>query len=441
MRGGRAGASPPARPWSAPSPCSSSSSRSSSPTRRTRACPSSPPTSSPPRSPTPTPWSRATRSGSAASASARSRPSSRSRARDGSVNAKVDMELNQDVDPLPGRLDRDRPLALGARPQVPGAPARQLRRGLRGGRHDAAQRRHARAGRDRPGLQHLRRPHPRRDPGQPDRVRQRARRPRPGAERRDRRPAPAGRAPRARDAQPRLARDRTSPASSAGLSARRPRSRRSPSSQGQLFVDLETTFGAFADVARPFIQETISKSPRDRGHRDRDAARDPAVPGQHRGPLQPTCVPASPRCAPSPTTSCGSVTVGVKALRLSPEFNAQLDPTAQALLDFNNNANVREGLDDLDASSAQAQPLLAHRRPGPVRLQLRLAAVPQRRQPPRLRRRRRHLPALHRARARRTGPTARAARAPRRPTAAASSRQLPALQPVPEHGLARAVAA
>ena len=31
--------------------------------------------------------------------------------------------------------------------------------------------------------------------------------------------------------------------------------------QGELFVSLETTFGAFADVARPFIQETISRSP------------------------------------------------------------------------------------------------------------------------------------------------------------------------------------
>src|SRR5439155_17989810 len=31
--------------------------------------------------------------------------------------------------------------------------------------------------------------------------------------------------------------------------------------QGQLFVDLDTTFKAFADVARPFIQESISRGP------------------------------------------------------------------------------------------------------------------------------------------------------------------------------------
>ena len=31
--------------------------------------------------------------------------------------------------------------------------------------------------------------------------------------------------------------------------------------QGQLFADLDTTFAAFARVARPFIQESISRSP------------------------------------------------------------------------------------------------------------------------------------------------------------------------------------
>ena len=44
---------------------------------------------------------------------------------------------------------------------------------------------------------------------------------------------------------------------------------------------------------------------------------------------------------------------------MSPAFNTQLDPTAQALLNFNNNANVREGIDDLDAFFGQAQPLFA----------------------------------------------------------------------------------
>jgi len=53
------------------------------------------------------------------------------------------------------------------------------------------------------------------------------------------------------------------------------------------------------------------------------------------------------------------VSNGVKALRLSPAFNAQIDPTAQALLDFNNNPDVRTGLNSLDAFSANLRPLLA----------------------------------------------------------------------------------
>ena len=47
--------------------------------------------------------------------------------------------------------------------------------------------------------------------------------------------------------------------------------------QGQLFVDLDTTFGAFAAVARPFIQETISKSPETEDTAIRDPARDPSA--------------------------------------------------------------------------------------------------------------------------------------------------------------------
>ena len=101
-----------------------------------------------------------------------------------------------------------------------------------------------------------------------------------------RRPAPAGRAPRARDAQPRARRDRPRAASSAGSRRPRPRPRRSPRSRASSSSTSRRTFGAFADVARPYIQETISKVARDRGRGDRDAAADPAVHRQHRRPLR-----------------------------------------------------------------------------------------------------------------------------------------------------------
>jgi virulence factor Mce-like protein len=129
--------------------------------------------------------------------------------------------------------------------------------------------------------------------------------------------------------------------------------------QGQLFVDLDTTFGAFANVARPFIQETISRSPEaeDTAIRTLPTIR-PLL--KNTAGLFADLRPGFAALRPVSYDVMRSVVVGVKALRISPEFNAQLDPTAQALLDFNNNANVREGLDDLDGFFVQAQPLLAH---------------------------------------------------------------------------------
>ncbi len=128
--------------------------------------------------------------------------------------------------------------------------------------------------------------------------------------------------------------------------------------QGELFVSLDTTFGALADVARPYIQETISRSP---------AAEDAAIESLPRvrpflrnttgllGDLRPgfaALVPVSDDVA-------AAVAIGVKALRQSPAFNKQLPPTSQALLNLNNNAGAREGISDLDALNVQLEPLLA----------------------------------------------------------------------------------
>src|SRR3954454_5288419 len=116
--------------------------------------------------------------------------------------------------------------------------------------------------------------------------------------------------------------------------------------QAQLFVDLDTTFGAFARVSRPFIQETIERSP---------AAEDTAIAtlptirpflantAKLFGELQPGFHALAPR-----QKAVGqSIVEGVKALALAPAFNAQLDPTAQAILNLNNNAGARTGINDL----------------------------------------------------------------------------------------------
>jgi phospholipid/cholesterol/gamma-HCH transport system substrate-binding protein len=116
--------------------------------------------------------------------------------------------------------------------------------------------------------------------------------------------------------------------------------------QGQLFVDLDTTFGAFARVARPFIQESISKGP---------AAEDTAIATlptirpflANTTKLFAELRPGLRAIAPVQKDVGNSIVNGVKALALSPALNAQLDPTAQSLLNLSNNAPARLGIQQL----------------------------------------------------------------------------------------------
>ena len=201
--------------------------------------------------------------------------------------------------------------------------------------------------------------------------------------------------------------------------------------QGQLFVDLDTTFGAFARVSRPFIQETIEKSP---STEDTTIATLPTIRPllANTAKLFSELRPGFHALAPNQKALGQSVVEGVKALALAPAFNAQLDPTAQAVLNLSNNAGARPG--DQRPDHVQQHPgaaaLLHH--PGTVDLQLRDAALPQRGELPRLRRRDRHQPAVHRPAAadraeQRDRPKLRAGQR-RRP-----EHQFPALQPVSEH--------
>src|SRR5262249_4702302 len=116
--------------------------------------------------------------------------------------------------------------------------------------------------------------------------------------------------------------------------------------QGQLFVDLDTTFGAFARVSRPFIQESISRSP---------AAEDTAIATlpHIRALLTNTTKlfaelrPGFHAIAPVQKPLGQSIVEGIKALALAPAFNAQLDPTAQALLNLSNDPASRQGINAL----------------------------------------------------------------------------------------------
>jgi virulence factor Mce-like protein len=128
--------------------------------------------------------------------------------------------------------------------------------------------------------------------------------------------------------------------------------------QGQLFVDLERTFAAFADVSRPYIQESISKGPE-----TEDVAIDtlprirPFV--ANTAGLFGDLRPGFAAFAPVSADAADAVSIGVKALRLAPAFNQQLDPTAQAVLNLNNNASAREGITDLTDLGLSLRPAAA----------------------------------------------------------------------------------
>jgi virulence factor Mce-like protein len=127
--------------------------------------------------------------------------------------------------------------------------------------------------------------------------------------------------------------------------------------QARMFAALDTTFGALANVARPFIQETISKSP---PTEDVAIATLPTIRPflAHNAALFADLRPGARALRVNAPTIADSLVTGIPALRASPELNKQLDPTAQALLDFANNAGARRGLDQLTEFNQVLAPTL-----------------------------------------------------------------------------------
>ena len=130
--------------------------------------------------------------------------------------------------------------------------------------------------------------------------------------------------------------------------------------QAEMFVSLDTTFGALAEVARPFIQESISEGPPTEDVTLATLPTDQALPRQHGRALQrprarggraarrpprrsPTRSRSAPRCSPtrrSSTSSCA--------------------PTAESLEAFNDNPGVRTGLAAITAATDELGPALSH---------------------------------------------------------------------------------
>jgi ABC-type transporter Mla subunit MlaD len=127
--------------------------------------------------------------------------------------------------------------------------------------------------------------------------------------------------------------------------------------QASMFAALDRTFAAFAAVSRPFIQETISKGPETLDTATEDLpALNPFFHSSERffAALQ----PGAKALAETSPTIAAALRAGIPALNSSPTLYAQLPPTANALLAFQESPGVFNGLDLLTETNDLLQPAI-----------------------------------------------------------------------------------
>ncbi len=127
--------------------------------------------------------------------------------------------------------------------------------------------------------------------------------------------------------------------------------------QASMFVGLDLTFAAFARVSRPYIQETISKGPEtlDAAITDLPALR----PFLHESERFFTALkPGARALGETAPTIASALRTGIPVLNSSPALYAQLPPTADALLAFQNSTGVFNGLDLLTDTNKTLAPAI-----------------------------------------------------------------------------------
>ncbi len=113
--------------------------------------------------------------------------------------------------------------------------------------------------------------------------------------------------------------------------------------QAQMFVDLDTTLQAFADVAVPYLQDTISLTPETLQTMTETLPTIRPFLVNSRG-LFADLEPGTEALAVSSDEIEKALTVGTPVLRASPTLNKQLAPTAASLRRFNDDDRVRTGI-------------------------------------------------------------------------------------------------
>ena len=146
--------------------------------------------------------------------------------------------------------------------------------------------------------------------------------------------------------------------------------------QGQMYVNLDKTFSALADVAFPSIQDTISEGPPTLRAGIRDF---PAITGllNNSAALFHDFQPGFKAFAAASPDLAEAVTVGTPALQQSPAFNARLTTTFKAFEAFGTDPIVKLGVQDLSSTVSILNPLVAYVAPVTGRVQLHRPVLPQ----------------------------------------------------------------
>jgi virulence factor Mce-like protein len=132
--------------------------------------------------------------------------------------------------------------------------------------------------------------------------------------------------------------------------------------QAHLFGSLDTTFSALARVSRPYIQQFISKAPQ---AEDTTIATLPRIRPflRHSRALFSDLQPSARLLVGTAPALAAATRSGPPVLRKTPALNAELAPTAQALVDFGNTPGVIPGLQLLSQTNNTLDPTLAYLTP------------------------------------------------------------------------------
>jgi virulence factor Mce-like protein len=125
--------------------------------------------------------------------------------------------------------------------------------------------------------------------------------------------------------------------------------------QADLFVALDTTFGALSQVARPFIQETISESPPtlETGIRTLPRIRTFL---DHSAALFADLEPGAVALGQNAPAIANALEIGTPVLARSPALNKRIPPAAAALRSLNDDAAARQGITRLTKTNKLLSP-------------------------------------------------------------------------------------